>query len=372
MIIGVGTLGADTYALGATGGAATVALTTAQLPAHTHDVNPAAINSGNNSAGHTHSIPALSGSTNNTGAHTHSPINGSYLSYNDGSYPGANRGDPGGGNWMGAHTGTSTTSNGAHAHTVTTSASTTGGESASHTHSVDIPNTTSTSVGSGTAHENRPPYRAYVYCESSGTPVEGVTLPNCATGESLKWNGTAWICSAPEAALVPSGAVMAFNLASCPAGWSAVSGAAGRVVVGTGNYAANSDDDGANASFSYSLGATGGRRDHALSTGELASHSHSVDPPATTTSTDGAHNHTPASPYAHFFFYYPGGGYPNGGMQFGGTLWTSGVANDGWTSVAGSHAHTLDIAAFSSATAGSGTAHENRQPYISFLYCQKN
>lgn len=36
MPIGVGTLGSDTYALGGTGGASTVTLTTAQMPSHAH------------------------------------------------------------------------------------------------------------------------------------------------------------------------------------------------------------------------------------------------------------------------------------------------------------------------------------------------
>jgi hypothetical protein len=94
----------------------------------------------------------------------------------------------------GAHTHTvsgTADSAGAHTHTVSGTAASAG----AHTHTVTIDN-----AGSGQAHDARMPYMPYVYCESAGTPVEGVTLPNCTTGQTLQWNGSAWTC-------VPGGGV---------------------------------------------------------------------------------------------------------------------------------------------------------------------
>lgn len=107
-IVGAG----DTYTVGATGGANTVTLTTAQLPAHAH-----------------------SGATNTTGAHTH-PISG-YIGSNDASTP----------NMAGAREGVS--------YRATNLTATTAGN---HAHSF-----TTNTAGSGAAHENRPPFYALCF-----------------------------------------------------------------------------------------------------------------------------------------------------------------------------------------------------------------
>ena len=107
-------LGANsTYSLGSTGGAATVALTVAQLPAHSHGASSA-------SAGaHTH---AVSGTAASAGAHTHnasSASNGAHTHEVDGTAASG-----------GAHThSASSASAGAHTHTITVNS---GG---AHTHS---------------------------------------------------------------------------------------------------------------------------------------------------------------------------------------------------------------------------------------------
>ena len=105
-IVGAG----STYSVGTTGGSATVTLTTAQMPSHTH-----------------------TGSTNTTGAHTHSIEPSWVYHYGSGaySYPGDSE----------YHTSpASTKSAGDHSHTLTINA-----------------------AGSGNAHENRPPYYALAY-----------------------------------------------------------------------------------------------------------------------------------------------------------------------------------------------------------------
>ena len=134
-LMGVGTLGTDTYAAGATGGAARVTLTTAEMPAHNHGGD-----TGINSVGHTHS-----GTTASNGAHTHT-VTDRY------KVAGTGAGDWGSPNEGGMTEITRTTSSdGAHNHTFTT-----GSQSANHTHAI-------TSQGGGDAHENRPPFLAVYF-----------------------------------------------------------------------------------------------------------------------------------------------------------------------------------------------------------------
>lgn len=121
-IVGAGT----TYAVGATGGANTVTLTEAQIPAHTHTITATTDSQGAHThtvsdPGHTHSYVSPGGTGTIAGGFGISAI-------------GATTGS--------AVTGISINSAGAHTHTISATAATTGG---------------------GTAHENRPPYYALAY-----------------------------------------------------------------------------------------------------------------------------------------------------------------------------------------------------------------
>lgn len=134
MVIGAG----STYAVAATGGATTVVLAEANLPAHTHSFSATSSSNG----AHTHS-----GSAASAGSHTHS---GNALSA--------------WGNWgSGSITeGTASTgyqvqaipSGGAHTHTLSINSD------GAHTHTISG---TSGSTGSGSAHENMPPYYALAF-----------------------------------------------------------------------------------------------------------------------------------------------------------------------------------------------------------------
>lgn len=153
------------YSVGATGGAAQVTLTTAQIPAHGHSGTAASAGSHSHAAStgsngsHSHS-----GSTNSAGAHTHG------IQHDNGTTASAGTknvlADPrrgGSESWqnvaqlrtasVGAHTHSlSINSGGAHTHSVSVDSD------GAHTHSVSVGNT-----GGGEAHENRPPYYALAY-----------------------------------------------------------------------------------------------------------------------------------------------------------------------------------------------------------------
>lgn len=134
-LIGVGTLGDDTYAVGNTGGSARVTLGINELPSHNHGGQ-----TGLQSVNHSHT-----GTTSFAGAHTHStPLNdGGYFSYS------------GGGGSTGIAVPLSadgtTSSAGSHTHIFTTGSNTT-----DHHHGIGT-------QGGGLAHENRMPYLAVYF-----------------------------------------------------------------------------------------------------------------------------------------------------------------------------------------------------------------
>ena len=130
-LIGEGTLGSDTYAAGATGGAARVTLTTSEMPAHNHSGA-----TGITSTDHTHT-----GTTSGSGNHRHdfwrftgNTSGGLAITSIDGNGP-VRYSDLEPTGWAGDHSHSFTTSN----------------PSATHTHPVS-------SEGGGAAHENRMPY----------------------------------------------------------------------------------------------------------------------------------------------------------------------------------------------------------------------
>ena len=134
-VVGAGT----TYAVAATGGAATVTLSEANLPSHQHSVN---ITTGTESANHTHG--GATGGMNSSTSHSHSAGQNSVYS-GSGSFS-----DTRGGNAV-----ATSSVNIDHTHNFGT-----GGNSVNHTHGV---NGSTGLIGSGTAHNNLPPYYALAY-----------------------------------------------------------------------------------------------------------------------------------------------------------------------------------------------------------------
>ena len=145
-VVGAG----STYAVGATGGAATVALVEANLPAHTHTVSGT---SGGQSADHSHT-----GYTGTDGAHTH-PLVVAASGASDGTPSAAGIVTDTNGSLVTMNGNNYAASAGAHSHAVQTY-----GASNGHTHAFSA---TSSSVGSGTAVNNLPPYYALCYIMKS-------------------------------------------------------------------------------------------------------------------------------------------------------------------------------------------------------------
>ena len=151
---------------------------------------------------------------------------------------------------------------------------------------------------------------------------------------------------------VPSGAVMFFNISSCPSGWTELTSARGRVIEGlpSGGTLA-----GTKGTALTNLGAR--------SITDVPSHNHSVDPPNTGLSINnsGNHNHNTGIRES----------YGTDGMN----RYASGASNGGsiYTSSGGSHNHSgsVDIGQFGSGYTGSGSV-DVTMPYIQLLACQKS
>lgn len=117
---------------------------------------------------------------------------------------------------------------------------------------------------------------------------------------------------------VPTGAVLAFNLASCPSGWSALASAEGRVILGAGSLGGDA----------YGLGDTGGAARHTLTVDEMPRHNHQAIRLRVHSADNGVDNEC---------------------------CFARGAT-------------TTDPTSFT----GGDQPHENRPPYLALLYCQKD
>ncbi|MDE2188128.1 MAG: hypothetical protein KGJ35_00160 [Patescibacteria group bacterium] len=131
---------------------------------------------------------------------------------------------------------------------------------------------------------------------------------------------------------IPSGAIMAFDLSTCPTGWSTYTAAYGRTIIGSGPATtATIGGRTTTVTSAYANGATGGSEKHTLSVAEL---------PIFTVTTN-----LPIK------------------IQFG-----SGGGGP-WSDVYGDGQGGMN---FTSKAVGGGQAHSIMQPYIAELYCRKD
>jgi hypothetical protein len=134
--------------------------------------------------------------------------------------------------------------------------------------------------------------------------------------------------------LVPSGAVMPFDLATCPTGWTPLMPAVGKVIVGAG--------------AALKLGATVGADSVALLEAQMPAHKHTISDPG--------HAHPPNG--ATFVI---GGGSPAPAMirADSGSYGVTGTTGSATTGI------TVD-------SAGGGKPFDNRQASLALLYCKKD
>ena len=163
------------------------------------------------------------------------------------------------------------------------------------------------------------------------------------------------------AGLIPAGMIAAFAATSCPAGWSAVTEAQGRVVVGLVP----------GGTLSGTVGTALGdlvTRTVGLAVANLPPHTHDIDPApvAASTSSGGTHTHTMSA-------------YDSGGAA-GGNPYSrpTDPSVNGFTvttiATSGAHTHTVtvDVPKTTSTATGGGAAVDVTMPYLQLLMCRKD
>ena len=180
------------------------------------------------------------------------------------------------------------------------------------------------------------------------------TCPAGQSVQSINADGSV----ACTAGTIPAGMIAAFAATSCPAGWSAVTEAQGRVVVGLVP----------GGTLSGTVGAPLGNtvtRTVTLSVAQLPPHTHDVNPAAlaAAVSTDGAHTHS--------FPTYTNNG---DGSRVAGRDNSQSQNGTATTSSAGAHSHTVtvDVPNTTSTSTGGGAGVDVTMPYLQLLMCRKD
>ena len=153
---------------------------------------------------------------------------------------------------------------------------------------------------------------------------------------------------------VPSGAVMMFNLASCPSGWTPVANAEGRVLMGLPSGGTN----GTNWGTAYSSTTTSRTHSHAATISDSGSHSHRWS-----YINDSANWHSWNSSGSDVIAINWSGGIDSGGSgiyPFAVSSLPSSVMSY-YTDDDGDHSHPVSV-----------SSDDATMPYIQFLVCQKN
>jgi hypothetical protein len=145
---------------------------------------------------------------------------------------------------------------------------------------------------------------------------------------------------------------MHFDAPSCPTGWTELTAARGRVLVGLP----------AGGTPGLTVGAGLGNGGSRTIT-SVPAHTHVVDPPSTGTSSPGNHTHQVG-----------GSGADDNNHTGNGDFLADSDANlQSWrnTTGGGNHSHSVDIAAFTSASAGVASV-DVSMPYLQLILCRKD
>ena len=195
---------------------------------------------------------------------------------------------------------------------------------------------------------------------SGGVTLSGAVSATTVTATTVNGtavNGTTITASGAFVGpgTIPLGGIIMWSGSTPPTGWALCNGQSsngqqtpdlrGRFILGSG---------------SRSIGQSGGEENHTLTTAELPSHTHPVDPPNTRSSTDGSHTHA--------------SNVDRSAGSASGTLARGVSSYDGYKYIGnetGDHTHTMDIASFTSGSTGSGTAHNNMPPYYVLAFIMR-
>lgn len=112
---------------------------------------------------------------------------------------------------------------------------------------------------------------------------------------------------------------------------------------------------------------TGGTKTETLTAAQIPSHTHTVNPPATSTNNAGQHSHDITAGYTTSYSHRHTG---IGGVAEAPNPRTGNTTQYA-VSGAGNHAHTVDIPQFNSGSVGGGAAHNNLQPYITVYFWKR-
>lgn len=216
---------------------------------------------------------------------------------------------------------------------------------------------------------------------------DGLSIQNSDTTELLKVKSTGEVIvskgrvSDKSGLLSPLGSVTMFAASTAPAGWLLCDGSDISRTTYADLFAIIGETYGAgdgsttftlpdmrgkgvkgyksdNSKFD-TLAKTGGEEEHTLTEAEMPAHSHTVNPPNTSTNTTGNHAHNTSASTDDT-------GDNGGSIMMDNN--TNGSINTGY---AGNHSHTVDIAEFNSGSIGSGNAHNILDPYITMNYIIK-
>jgi len=224
-----------------------------------------------------------------------------------------------------------------------TSANTLRGLNLSFTDAGNLANTiVGLNVDVTTANVNDTTYAAIF---QGGNVGIGTTSPNYKLDVSGDINFTGALHE--DGVEILSGMISAFT-GSCPTGWTEYTAAQGRTIVGTPS---GGTGEGTQGTALANLGTR--------TITDVPSHLHSVDPPSTSTNTTGAHTHG-----ARISKVAAGGSFADAFKHDASYI-------SGFIGSAGSHSHTVDIAAFNSVSTGVASV-DVTMPYIQLTYCKKN
>ncbi len=205
------------------------------------------------------------------------------------------------------------------------------------------------------------PYAAYATNCGDADTVEGMTAEELA-----------------EQAAPPSGAVMYFDLPSCPAGWSELVAARGRTLVGlpsggtTGGTVGSPLGNLENRSHTHavdpaaSMSTTAGGHDHSYGGGSITTdaagaHTHAVDAPATVSTSAGDHNHQWLARTSLLIWSYDSAGAMIQGLNVPSNIANGSggppvigipTAGSHFTDAEAAHTHSTNIASFNSGSSG--------------------